>query len=59
MPLYIDKNQENLPVIALYPPPQLHCGILGPVNNIIVIVIVIVIIVGDLVVVPLDPLTND
>ena len=35
MPLYIDKNQENLPVIALYPPPQLHCGIHGPVNNII------------------------
>ena len=30
MPLHIQNNQENLPVIELYPPPQLHCGILGP-----------------------------
>ena len=30
MPLHIQNNQDNLPVIELYPPPQLHCGILGP-----------------------------
>ena len=30
MPLHITNNQENIPVIELYPPPQLHCGILGP-----------------------------
>ena len=30
MPLHIKNNQENIPVIELYPPPQLHCGILGP-----------------------------
>ena len=35
MPLHITNNQENIPVIELYPPPQLHCGILGPANDVL------------------------
>ena len=35
MPLHIHENQQNLSVIELYPPPQLHCGILGPANDVL------------------------
>ena len=34
MPLYIHPNQEQLLVLDLYPPPQLHTGILGPGNDV-------------------------
>ena len=32
-PIYIHPGQENMTVMQLYPPPQLHCGILGPGND--------------------------
>ena len=32
-PIYIHAGQENMTVMQLYPPPQLHCGILGPCND--------------------------
>ena len=35
LPLYVHENQENMSVLELYPPPQLHCGILGPGNDVL------------------------
>ena len=32
-PIYIHAGQENMTVMQLYPPPQLHCGILGLGND--------------------------
>ena len=32
-PLYIREGQEDMDVINLYPPPELHTGILGPGND--------------------------
>ena len=32
-PIYIHPGQEDMTVLQLYPPPQLHCGILGPGND--------------------------
>ena len=35
-PLFIHPNQEELLVSQIYPPPQLHTGILGPGNDVMV-----------------------
>ena len=35
MPMYIHENQGNMSVLELYPPPQLHTGILGPGNDVL------------------------
>ena len=33
-PIFIRKGEENVEVWTLYPPPQLHTGILGPANDV-------------------------
>ena len=33
-PIFIRKGEENVEVWLLYPPPQLHTGILGPANDV-------------------------
>ena len=33
-PIYIREGQEIVEVWFIYPPPQLHTGILGPVNDV-------------------------
>ena len=35
-PLFLHPDQEEMLVSQLYPPPQLHCGILGPGNDVMV-----------------------
>ena len=34
-PLFVHRDQEEKLVSELYPPPQLHCGILGPGNDVL------------------------
>ena len=34
-PIYVREGQENVEVLSIYPPPQLHTGLLGPVNNVL------------------------
>ena len=31
--MQVTENMENIPISKMYPPPQLHCGILGPGND--------------------------
>ena len=33
LPMQVTDNMEDVPISKLYPPPQLHCGILGPLND--------------------------
>ena len=33
LPMQVTDNMEDIPISKLYPPPQLHCGILGPLND--------------------------
>ena len=32
-PMQVTDNMEDVPMSKLYPPPQLHCEILGPLND--------------------------
>ena len=33
MPMQVTENMEGTPISKIYPPPQLHTGILGPAND--------------------------
>ena len=33
LPMHVTDNMEDIPISKLFPPPQLHCGILGPLND--------------------------
>ena len=33
LPMQVTEDMEDIPISKMYPPPQLHCGILGPAND--------------------------
>ena len=33
LPMRVTDDMDGIPISKLYPPPQLHTGILGPVND--------------------------
>ena len=33
LPMDVTSDMDDIPISKLYPPPQLHCGILGPAND--------------------------